>query len=187
MGRVICMINITADGFVDGKYVITDAEFYEFVHGLMAETETVAYGGNTFKMFQEIWPSRLEDNDTPAYQAKMAKALHDKHKAVYSSTLTTTTWNNSTIVPTVDAEQIKAYKQEGKKGLMTIGSPGLVASLTEKNLVDDYYFCIQPRIAGNGEVRLFDKLNLDTMRSLKYEDSQQLKNGVHIIHYTNAQ
>jgi dihydrofolate reductase len=181
------LINITPDGFVDGKYATTDAEFYEFVHELLAETKTVAFGGNTFVMFQSIWPVRLEDENSPAHQTKMANALHNKHKAVYSSTLKTTTWNNSTIEPKVDAEQINAYKQNGQKGLLTIGSLGLVASLIDKDLVDDYYFCFQPLIAGNGEIRLFDKLNLDAARPLKYEDSRQLKNGVHIIHYTRVQ
>jgi dihydrofolate reductase len=187
MGRVICMINSTPDGFTDGKYATTDEEFYEFVHGLLAATGTVGFGANTFELFQGLWPARLEDPDAPAYQLKMAKALHDKHKAVYSSSLKTTTWNNSTIEPKVDAEQINTYKQKDRKGLLTIGSLGLVASLTDKNLVDDYYFCFQPLIAGSGEVRLFDKLNLDATRPLKYEDSQQLKNGVHIIHYTSVQ
>jgi dihydrofolate reductase len=181
------LINITPDGFVDGKYATTDEEFYEFVHGLLSQTGTVGFGANTFEMFQDRWPPRLEDQNAPEYQVKMAKALHNKHKAVYSSTLKTTTWNNSTIEPKVNAEQINAYKQKDQKGLLTIGSLGLVASLIEKDLVDDYYFCFQPLIAGNGEIRLFDKLNLNATRPLKYEDSQQLKNGVHIIHYTSAQ
>jgi dihydrofolate reductase len=187
MGRVICMVNITPDGFTDGKYATTDAEFYEFVHELLAETRTVAFGGNTFSMFQNIWPATLENENSPEYQIKMAKALHSKHKAVYSSTLKTTTWNNSTIEPKVDAGQINTYKQKGQKGLLTIGSLGLVASLTDMDLVDDYYFCFQPLIAGNGDSRLFDKFNLNDTRPLKYEDSRQLKNGVHIIHYTHAQ
>jgi len=113
----------------------------------------------------------------------MARALTDIPKAVYSSTLRTTTWNNSTIVPKIDAEQIEAYKQVGKGGLLTLGSPGLVAALTEMKLIDDYYFCIQPFIASKGSVRLFDKLNLGTSRPLQYVDSTQLKSGVHIIHY----
>lgn len=187
MGRVICMVNITPDGFVDGKYATTDAEFYEFVHELLAETQTVAFGGNTFAMFQDIWPARLEDENSPDHQIKMAAALHNKHKAVYSSSLKTTTWNNSTIEPKLDAEQINTYKQKGQKGLLTIGSLGLVASLIEKDLVTDYYFCFQPLIAGDGDSRLFDTLNLDATRLLKYEDSRQLNNGVHIIHYTPVQ
>lgn len=187
MGKVMSLINTTPDGFVDGKYAITDEEFYEFVHGLLSQTRTVAFGSNTFTMFQDRWTATLEDESAPAHQLKMAKALNNTHKTVYSSSLKTTFWNNSSIEPEVDAEQINAYKQNGQKGLLTIGSLGLVAALTEMNLIDDYYFCMLPLIAGNGDVRLFNRMTLDTTRSLKYADSQQLKNGVHIIHYTRVQ
>jgi dihydrofolate reductase len=186
MGKVMSLINVTPDGFLDGKYAVIDAEFFEFTHGLLAETRTVAFGRNTFELFQNRWPSILEDENAPAWSVKMARALNDKHKAVYSSTLKTTIWNNSAIVKKVDAEDIDAYKQGDKGGLLTLGSLELVATLTEMKLIADYYFCIQPIIAGKGEVRFFDKINLDTVRPLKYKDSTQLNSGVHIIHYQSV-
>jgi dihydrofolate reductase len=183
MGKVMSLINTTPDGFVDSQYVTPDSEYFEFAHGLLADTRTVAFGRNTFEQFQNIWPSRLEKENATEWQVRMANALTDISKVVYSSTLKTTTWNNSTIVQKMDAEHINSYKQEGKGGLLTLGSPGLVAALTEMKLIDDYYFCIEPLIAGKGGVRLFDKMKLDTGRPLKYVDSTQLKSGVHIIHY----
>jgi dihydrofolate reductase len=186
MGKVISLINTTPDGFADAQFVIVDAEFYEFSHGILSDTDTVAFGRNTFEQFQNRWPAILEKKDSPEWQVKMARALHDKYKIAYSTTLKTTTWNNSTIVQKIDAEQIDSYKMKGKGGLLTLGSLNLVASLTEMNLIDDYYFCMQPVLAGNGGVRLFDKVKLNTPRSLKYVDSTQLKSGVHIIHYKSV-
>ncbi len=183
MGKVISSINVTPDGFADAKYTIAYADFFEFTHDLLADTSTVAFGSNTFEQFQNIWPPRLNKENATEWQMKMAKVLTDISKVVFSSTLKTTTWNNSTILPNIDVEYINSYKQEGKGGLIVFGSPTLVAALTEMNLIDDYYFCMQPFIAGKGSVRLFDKLNLETPRSLKYVDSTQLKSGVHIIHY----
>ena len=186
MGKVISSINIKPDGLADGQYTIADAEFFEFTHCLLADTRTVAFGRKTFELFQGIWPPRLEKENATEWQMKMARALTDIPKAVFSSTLKTTTWNNSTIVQKIDAEQIDSYKMKGKGGLLTLGSLNLVASLTEMNLIDDYYFCMQPVLAGNGGVRLFDKVKLNTPRSLKYVDSTQLKSGVHIIHYKSV-
>jgi dihydrofolate reductase len=183
MGKVISSINITPDGFVDAQYTIADADFFEFTHVILADTNAVAFGRNTFELFQGIWPPRLEKENATEWQMKMARALTDISKEVYSSTLKTTTWNNSTIVLKIDEEHINAYKQEGKGGLLILGSPSLVAALTKMKLIDDYYFCMQPLIAGKGGVRLFDKLKLDTSQQLKYVDSTQLKSGVHIIHY----
>lgn len=183
MGKVISLINTTPDGFVDSQYVIADAEFHEFVHGLLAETQTVGFGRNSFELFQQIWPAVLEKDGMPESQVKMAKALATIPKHVFSSGLNSTTWHNSTIVKTIDTEAINKFKQPDQKGLLTIGSPGLVAALTEQQLVDDYYFCIQPVISGGGSVRLFDKIKLDTRQPLKLESSQFLKSGVVIIHY----
>ena len=185
MGKIMSLINITADGFVDGRYAVTDAEFFEFSHGLLSDARTVAFGRNTFEFFQNRWPPILENENEPEWRAGMARVLNDKHKAVYSSTLKTTTWNNSIILQKVDAGHINSYKQERNGGLLTLGSLGLVASLTEMNLIDDYYFCIQPLIAGEGE-RLFNVKSLTAIRPLKYAGSEQLKSGVHIIHYQSV-
>jgi dihydrofolate reductase len=184
MGKVISLINTTPDGFVDGRYAIPDADFFDFTHDLLADTRTLALGRNTFEMFQAAWPTRLEN--APEHQMKMARALDVIPKTVFSSTLKTTTWNNSTIAQKIDAEHINSYKHEDKGGLLTFASLHLVAALTEMRLIDDYYFCILPLIAGKGDLRLFDKLNLDTSLALEYVDSKQLRSGVHIIHYRSA-
>jgi dihydrofolate reductase len=183
MGKIISLINTTPDGFVDSQYVNADAEFHEFVHTLLADTRTVAFGRNSFELFQQVWPAVLQKEGAPESQVRMAKTLTDKPKHVYSSTLETTTWNNSSIVSTIDESQIGQYKQGNQKGLLTIGSPGLVANLTRLHLVEDYYFCIQPLIAGAGNTRLFDKLRLEGRQPLKLIATQQLKTGVLIIHY----
>jgi dihydrofolate reductase len=183
MGKVISLINTTPDGFVDSQYVNADPEFHEFVHGLLADTQTVAFGRNSFELFQQIWPAVLEKDGAPEPQVKMAKALTAIPKNVFSSGLVSTTWHNSTIVKTIDNDEITKFKQADQKGLLTIGSPGLVAALTEMKLVDDYFFSIQPLIAGSGSVRLFDKLSLETRQPLKFVNTKQLKSGVLIIHY----
>ena len=98
MGKVRSLISTTPDGFADAEYAIVDAEFYEFTHGLLSDTRTVAFGRNTFELFQNRWPPILENENAPESQVRMARALNDKHKAAYSSTLKTTAWNSSTIV-----------------------------------------------------------------------------------------
>jgi dihydrofolate reductase len=87
----------------------------------------------------------------------------------------------------MNAEHLKAYKSERIGGLLTFGSLELVSTLIAVNAIDDYYFCIQPIIAGNGSVRLFDKLKLDERRPLQYVASTSLRSGVQIIHYQSIQ
>ncbi|MEJ1238081.1 dihydrofolate reductase family protein [Chryseolinea sp. T2] len=183
MGRVMSLINVTPDGFADGKYVKTDAEYFDFIHGLLSRTDTVAFGRNSFEMFQTTWPSRMNPENATPWQVQMAKALHAIPKIVYSSTLKSTTWHNSTIAREPDPVHIKKHKADNKGGILTIASPQLLASFTRMGLIDDYYFCIQPLLGGQGDVRLFDRLRLDDHRRLRYVGSTDLLSGVHIVHY----
>ncbi|HXB10181.1 MAG TPA: dihydrofolate reductase family protein [Puia sp.] len=185
MGKIVCLINVTADGFCDSHYVIADAEFHEFVHGLLAAAETVGFGRGAFELFQGVWPPLLEHPGKPEPQVRMAQALHNKEKMAFSTTLKAVSWANSRIVREVDAELLARYK-EGAKGLLTIGSPGLVASLTAMGVVDEYYFSVQPVIAGGGNVRLFDKLRLETRQPLQFVGATQLGTGVNILRYTTG-
>jgi len=183
MGKIIALINITADGFCDSQYVNANAEFHEFAHTLLAGAANVGFGRNSFELFQQVWPAVLEKEGQPASQVRMAKTLTDMPKLVFSETLETFTWRNSTIVNLADAALISRYKTAGSGDLLIIGSPGLIANLTRQGLVDDYYFSVQPVIAGGGSVRLFDKLQLDARQPLQYKESKALGSGVIIIHY----
>jgi dihydrofolate reductase len=183
MGKVISLINTTPDGFCGSEFVIADAEFHDFVHGLLSNTKTVAFGRNTFELFQGVWPQVLTKENQPESQVKMAQALHDIDKTVFSATLDNTHWHNSTIVRKIDGEEINSFKQNSDQNLLTIGSPGIIAALTKLNLVDEYYFSIQPVIAGNGNVRLFDQMSLADRQPLKFVGNKQLKSGVMILHY----
>jgi len=182
MGKIICLINETADGFVDSQYVIANDEFHEFVHGILDESAAVGFGRSTFELFQGVWPPMLEKPGVSEPQLRMARRLGTMDKIAFSTTLSSVSWPNSRIVGAADAKLIAAFK-EGSKGLLTIGSPGLVASLTAMGVVDEYYFPIQPVIAGGGEVRLFDSLRLGERRRLEFLDSTRLGSGVNILHY----
>jgi dihydrofolate reductase len=186
MGKLISLINITADGFCDSQYVIADAEFHDFVHGLLDNTQTVVFGRNTFEFFQQVWPPVLEKENQPESQVRMAQALNDIDKIAFSVTLDNTTWHNSYIMKKFDADEINAFKKSFDKNMLIIGSPGLVSSMTKMNLVDEYYFSVQPTIAGSGKVRLFDNSNLDKRQPLKFIGTKLLRSGVVINNYQKA-
>jgi dihydrofolate reductase len=187
MGKVISLINITPDGSVDSQYAANiDAEFFEFTHDLLAETQAIVFGRNTFGWWQDTWQARLDADSNPGWVVKMAQALNEIPKHVYSSELQSTSWKNSTIIKTMDVDAIKQFKQPGQKGLLTFGSLSLVAALTEEQLIDDYYFCIHTLISGDNSVSLFDKVKLDVPLPLKLISTKVLQSGMVIIHYQLA-
>ena len=181
MGKIISLINTTPDGFVDARYADIDAGYFEFVHDIIDQSGCIAFGRKSFELFQSVWPARLESETTTAWQLKMARALNDKPKTVYSSSLSDTHWANTTIKRSVDPGQLMSVKQDG--GLLTFASLHLVASMTALHLIDEYYFCVQPMLAGGGAVRLFDTIRLPEPQSLVFAGSKSLASGVHIVHY----
>ena len=186
MGKLIVLISITPDGFADGQNVMINPEFYDFIHELMSESDIIAFGRQTFEMFQERWPKRLIDNDSPEWVRKMAKSLNDMRKIVFSSTLKNTTWPNTVISDQLMVDYIQELKRDNDKAILTFGSVSLIEKLTSMNMVDDYYFDLLPLLPGKGETRFFKKLKLETAQALKFVSSKNLPSGSHIIHYKNA-
>lgn len=184
MGKLTVLINTTLDGYVDAENIIIDPELFEFTEALMSEAEVALFGRNTFEMFQARWPQRLIDESSPDWIKSMAQSLHNIQKVVFSSSLKTTTWHNSKIESEIDF--IRSFKENSKGGLLTFGSLSIVETLMELNLVDDYYFNIQPLIPGKGEARFYNKKQLSTPRLLKYVDCKVMASGAHLVHYQNA-
>jgi len=184
MGKLVSLINVTLDGYCDSHYVNANAEFHEFVHGLLVDTHTVGFGRGSFELFQVIWPGVLANAESPASQVKMARALNDIDKIAFSGSLEKTVWPNSRIVgPGDTAATIQQLKAGSDKNLLTIGSPGLVSELTRLGLVDEYYFSVQSVIAGGGKARLFTGQSMTDRQALKFADHRSLASGVQILHY----
>jgi len=184
MGKLISLINVTLDGFCDSQYVNANAEFHEFVHTLLADAHTVGFGRGTFELFQNVWPAILANPQSQASDVRMAQALNDIDKVAFSATLQQTSWSNSR-TEILDMSNIRKIKISNDKNLLIIGSPGLVASLTRMNLVDDYYFSVQSVIAGSGNSRLFLQDTLQERKPLQFIESIPLESGVQILHYYN--
>lgn len=183
MGKLISLINITLDGFCDSRYVNANAEFHQFVHTLLADTQAVGFGRGSFELFQEVWPGVLAKPDSPESQLRMAQALNDIDKIAFSNSLYETRWPNSRIVAQANAETVQQLKISSHKNLLTIGSPGLVSALTEMEMVDEYYFAVQPVIAGSGNARLFVQQTLTERHPLQFVDHRSLSTGVQILHF----
>ena len=182
MGKLISLINVTLDGFFDSQYVNANAEFHEFVHTLLADTHTVGFGRGSFELFQKVWPAILANPESIESQLRMAQALNDINKIAFSRTLKASTWAHSRIA-TMNPEIINGIKSGSAKNILTIGSPGLVSELTKLGLVDEYYFSVQPLIAGGGNSRMFvQKLSSGTC-PLQFIDSRSLNSGVQLLHY----
>ena len=101
-------------------------------------------------------------------------------KYVVSSTLEDPEWNNSTVLKGDVGEEVAKLKQEQDGDIVVHGSPQLVQTLIEHDLVDEYRLMVFPVVLGSGK-RLFGETT--DKKSLRLVDSKVVGDGVAILVY----
>jgi len=86
----------------------------------------------------------------PYSDDEYAKPMNDIPKVVFSKTLTTADWPESTVASGDLADEIGALKREPGKDLIAWGGASFAQSLTRLRLVDEYRLVLQPVALGDG-------------------------------------
>ena len=102
-------------------------------------------GRGTYEIFAAHWPYD---------EGPIADHLNSTRKHVASTTLDSLDWNNSTLIEGDVAEYVEALKREGGPEIQVHGSPGLLQTLLEHDLIDEYRLWIFPVVLARGK-RLF--------------------------------
>jgi dihydrofolate reductase len=136
------------------------------------------FGRGTYEQFAAHWPAASQEEQA------LAEPLNALPKYVASTTLVEPLgWQNATLLRGDAGDAVRALKAEDGKDLHVIGSPGLVRTLIERDLVDELQLMIDPLIVGSGK-RLFG--DVGGPRSLGLVDSQVTTTGAIIATYARA-
>ena len=131
-------------------------------------------GRGTYEIFAAHWPYD---------EGPIADHLNSTRKHVTSTTLDTVEWNNSTLIEGDVAEHVAALKDEDGPEIQVHGSPGLIQTLPEHDLVDEFHLWIFPLALGTGK-RLFGDGTIPA--AFRLVDSSVSKTGVAISTYARA-
>jgi dihydrofolate reductase len=131
-------------------------------------------GRKTYEGFAAAWPSR---------DGEFADKLNSMPKYVVSTTLTDPEWNNSTVLQGDVAETVAKLKDEQEGDIVVHGSPQLVQSLLEHDLVDEVRLMVFPVVLGAGK-RLFGETS--DKRPMRLVSSKTVGDGVAILVYEPA-
>jgi dihydrofolate reductase len=167
----------TTGGFQHGGWSLP--YFEELAMKWTAENLTAAsgflLGRRTYEVFATHWP-----NASPEEQA-LAEPLNAKPKYVASTTLTEPLeWENSSLLKGDVADAVTTLKQEDGDYLLAIGSVGLVQTLMERDLVDEFRLMIDPLVVGGGK-RLFPEDR--ALRNMALLDGQMTPSGAILATY----
>jgi dihydrofolate reductase len=131
-------------------------------------------GRGTYEIFAAHWPYD---------EGPIADQLNSTRKHVASTTLDRAEWENSTLIGGDVAEYVAALKSQDGPEIQVHGSPGLVQTLLEHDLIDEFRLWIFPVVIGRGK-RFFGEGTIPA--ALRLVDSQVSKTGVTINVYERA-
>lgn len=144
-----------------------DEAVYEFKDEELAPATTLLLGRTTYEGFAAAWPEREGD---------FADKFNSMEKLVVSTTLENPSWNNTTVVRSVDDV---AKLREGEGGpIMLQGSASLAKALYKADLVDRYHLLVWPVILGSG-LRLFPD-DAPDKHKLTLTETRTYKNGIEL-------
>jgi dihydrofolate reductase len=101
-------------------------------------------------------------------------------KVVFSRTLESAGWNNSTLLREIVPEEIERMKQEPGRDMLIYGSASVVQELTNLGLIDEYQVLVHPVILGGGKPLFAD---IQNKVKLQLVDSKTHPSGVVVLTY----
>jgi dihydrofolate reductase len=131
-------------------------------------------GRGTYEIFAAHWPYD---------EGPIADHLNSTRKHVASRTLERAEWNNSVVIEGDVADYVAALKAEDGPEIQVHGSPGLIQTLLEHDLVDEYRLWIFPVVLARGK-RFFGDGAIPM--ALRLAESRVTQTGVTVNTYVRG-
>jgi dihydrofolate reductase len=161
-------------GFTKGGWAVNyfDEEMMARISG--SAPYELLLGRGTYEIFAAHWPYD---------EGPIADHLNSTRKYVASTTLDRVEWNNSTLISGDVGAYVEALKHEDGPELQVHGSPGLIQTLLEHDLIDEFRMWVFPVTLGTGK-RLFGDGTIPA--ALRLVDNAVSTTGVTINTYVRA-
>ncbi|GAA4016938.1 dihydrofolate reductase family protein [Allokutzneria multivorans] len=148
MSRIVHFVHQSADGFIHGPngefdWPVMGPELSAHSEGLSNSAEAFLYGRVVWELMSSYWPKAEEYSDHE-HDLAFAPIWRDKPKVVVSRTLTAAEWNTRVVG---DVAELAGLGQD----MVLFGGSDLAASLTERDLIDEYQVFVHPVVLGGGK------------------------------------
>ncbi|MEW6086559.1 MAG: dihydrofolate reductase family protein [Chloroflexota bacterium] len=180
MRKVIFAINITIDGYCghDTPGLRVDDELHEYFTGLLRDSGVEIFGRNTYHLMYPYWHDVAVNGSETEATNEFARIFDSVPKIVFSTTMQSVEWNNTTLLHSNLREEILKLKGQPGKNI-SIGGLNLASQVAQWDLIDEFHFVVHPVIAGTGP-RLFES---GTNLALKLVRAKTFRSGVVALHY----
>jgi dihydrofolate reductase len=177
MRRIIESTRVSLDGVIGDLQAwgmsYLDGEAQHAAAEQLSLSDAILMGRRTYEVFATAWSPQ---------SGEFADAINDIRKYVFSSTLESADWNNSTIVRGDVASGVAKLKRQEDKDLVIYGHGPLGQALLEHDLLNELRLSVHPVVVGRGTL-LFRPGEKTT---LKLVATKTLATGVVVLTYQTA-
>jgi dihydrofolate reductase len=156
-----------------------DPEWNQFVAGNAQGEGELLFGRRTYEMMASWWPTPQAMQSMPA----VAEGMNSLPKVVFSKTLDTVSWSNTTLVKDELIGAVRRMKQQAGGPLVILGSGSIVSQLAQAGLIDEFQIALNPIVLGKGRT-IFE--TVDRRLALKLISSRAFANGNLFMRYEPA-
>jgi dihydrofolate reductase len=183
MRKVVASEFVSLDGVVESPekwhFPYFNDQMGDAIGAAMASSDSMLMGRVLYEEWAAFWPNQDPDENP------VAARMNGVRKYVVSTTLEEPLeWQNSTSIGDNVAEEISRLKEQPGKDISISGSPTLVRSLLEEDLLDELRLMVHPIVVGSGK-RLFE--DGGDQKALQLVDSKIFSTGVLYLSYQPAQ
>jgi dihydrofolate reductase len=141
MRKIINAAFVSLDGVTEDprSWAIFDSDSGEEAAQTLQALDGMLMGRSTYEYFADVMPTQA---------GPYADAINAIRKYVFSSTLESADWNNSTIIRADVVTAVTELKQQDGRDLIMYGYGHLNQTLIEHHLVDEIRFSVHPVLAG---------------------------------------
>lgn len=186
--RIVATTFITLDGYMVGpdediSWVAEgfDPEMQEDIADYMgSQSDVFIFGRVTYEIFAPYWPHAVayDEGDRLApsegkEDPRIIKALNERPKLVFSTTLNGSDWGNTRIVRDGLEDEIRRLRKEPGNVANIQGSASVVQALGRADLIDEYRLYVHPVLLGAGKPlfgKSVDRQNLELSATKTYDN-----------------
>jgi dihydrofolate reductase len=176
MRKIVSGLFISLDGVTEApnewQFDSFDEDMGAVMGAMIDETDTILLGRVTYQEWADYWPTSTDE--------PFASFINNTPKYVVSTTLESVAWQNSTLIKGDLAAELARLKAQPGKNITVTGSPTLVRSLIEQDLLDELTLTNHPVIAGKGK-RLFPAEG--ALKRLRLVSHSMTGSGVAVVTY----
>ncbi|HEX7172014.1 MAG TPA: dihydrofolate reductase family protein [Candidatus Limnocylindria bacterium] len=178
MGRLIYLMNVSLDGFIETTdqsvdWGTVDDELHAWFNEQTQGLDASLYGRRVYELMAAYWPTAEDDPAATETMREFGRIWNPMPKVVFSTTLGRVE-DNARLV-SGDVGRVLAEVRREFDGDLAVAGPNLAGQFARAGLIDVYHLVVHPVVLGSGTPYWPE---LDAPLSLRPTGSRAFGSGV---------